>query len=131
MHAPLLQIFGFNTSTTRLLRNGCLFLTLILALAAFPPTAQAVTPAPDGGYPGGSTAEGQNALFGIGPGTSGWGAGAFARPNTNAAPFRENDALARTILAAARDLAHAPAPVTSDSITSEPATPEPAAVGKN
>lgn len=70
-------------------------------------------------------------LFGIGPGTSGWGAGAFARPNTNAAPFRENDALARTILAAARDLAHAPAPVTSDSITSEPATPEPAAVGKN
>ncbi|MFC7846884.1 FAD/NAD(P)-binding protein [Arthrobacter sp. NPDC057388] len=37
-------------------------------------------------------------LFGIGPGTSGWGAGAFARPNTNAAPFRENDALARKIL---------------------------------
>lgn len=37
-------------------------------------------------------------LFGIGPGTSGWGAGAFARPGTNAAPFRENDALARRIL---------------------------------
>ncbi|PNH82214.1 hypothetical protein CXZ05_14650 [Arthrobacter sp. AFG20] len=39
-------------------------------------------------------------LFGIGPGTSGWGAGAFARPGTNAAPFRENDALARRILTA-------------------------------
>jgi hypothetical protein len=39
-------------------------------------------------------------LFGIGPGTSGWGAGAFARPGTNAAPFRENDALARKILEA-------------------------------
>jgi GNAT superfamily N-acetyltransferase len=39
-------------------------------------------------------------LFGIGPGTSGWGAGAFARPGTNAAPFRENDALARKILTA-------------------------------
>lgn len=39
-------------------------------------------------------------LFGIGPGTSGWGAGAFARPRTNAAPFRENDALARKILTA-------------------------------
>ncbi|WP_427134850.1 FAD/NAD(P)-binding protein [Pseudarthrobacter sp. S9] len=39
-------------------------------------------------------------LFGVGPGTSGWGAGAFARPGTNAAPFRENDALARRILRA-------------------------------
>ena len=37
-------------------------------------------------------------LFGVGPGTSGWGAGAFARPRTNAAPFRENDALARRVL---------------------------------
>jgi hypothetical protein len=37
-------------------------------------------------------------LFGVGPGTTGWGAGAFARPGTNAAPFRENDALARRIL---------------------------------
>ena len=40
----------------------------------------------------------QPGLFAVGPWTSGWGAGAFARPNTNAAPFRENDALARTIL---------------------------------
>ncbi|GGJ34341.1 FAD/NAD(P)-binding protein [Paenarthrobacter histidinolovorans] len=40
----------------------------------------------------------QQGLFAIGPWTSGWGAGAFARPNTNAAPFRENDALARRIL---------------------------------
>ncbi|SDL71956.1 FAD-NAD(P)-binding [Arthrobacter sp. ov407] len=37
-------------------------------------------------------------LFAVGPGTSGWGAGAFARPGTNAAPFRENDALARRVL---------------------------------
>jgi hypothetical protein len=42
--------------------------------------------------------ERQPRLFGVGPGTSGWGAGAFARPGTNAAPFRENDALARRIL---------------------------------
>jgi uncharacterized NAD(P)/FAD-binding protein YdhS len=40
----------------------------------------------------------QKTLFAVGPWTSGWGAGAFARPNTNAAPFRENDALARQIL---------------------------------
>lgn len=46
-------------------------------------------------------------LFGVGPGTSGWGAGAFARPGTNAAPFRENDALARQILnVLAQDIHH-------------------------
>ena len=64
-------------------------------------------------------------LFGIGPGTSGWGAGAFARPNTNAAPFRENDALARTILGVARDLAAQDPPARAT------ITPEPAAAGKN
>ncbi|MCU1548277.1 MAG: FAD/NAD(P)-binding protein [Arthrobacter sp.] len=46
----------------------------------------------------GPLGETHSRLFGIGPGTSGWGAGAFARPGTNAAPFRENDALARRIL---------------------------------
>src|ERR1700747_2539134 len=34
-----------------------------LACFGFLPQAQAVTPAPDGGYPGGNTAEGQSALF--------------------------------------------------------------------
>jgi hypothetical protein len=60
--------------------------------------------------------------FAIGPGTSGWGAGAFARPGTNAAPFRENDALARTILSVARGLAAEPSARISI---------EPAVVGKN
>jgi hypothetical protein len=50
-----------------------------------------------GGYP-------QSRLFGVGPGTSRWGAGAFARPGTNAAPFRENDALARRILTVLAEL---------------------------
>ena len=38
--------------------------TILLAVGFFAllPTAQALTPAPDGGYPGGNTAEGQNAL---------------------------------------------------------------------
>lgn len=61
-------------------------------------------------------------IFGIGPGTSGWGAGAFARPGTNAAPFRENDALARTILSVARNLTAEPSATLST---------EPAVVGKN
>ncbi|MDP5228597.1 MULTISPECIES: FAD/NAD(P)-binding domain-containing protein [Arthrobacter] len=37
-------------------------------------------------------------LFAVGPWTAAWGAAAFARPRTNAAPFRENDALARRLL---------------------------------
>jgi hypothetical protein len=37
--------------------------SLAVSCFAFPPAAQAVVPAPDGGYPGGNTAEGQNALF--------------------------------------------------------------------
>ena len=74
----------------------------------------------------------QPRIFGVGPGTSGWGAGAFARPNTNAAPFRENDALARNILGVARSIAAEPsAAVVSKPAVSESATPEPAAVGKN
>ncbi|BCW20912.1 adenylate cyclase [Arthrobacter sp. NtRootA9] len=59
----------------------------------------------------------EETVFGVGPGTSGWGAGAFARPNTNAAPFRENDALARTILSTARSRSAA----ASATISPEPA----------
>ncbi|MBB6405415.1 FAD/NAD(P)-binding domain-containing protein [Arthrobacter sp. AZCC_0090] len=64
--------------------------------------------APDGGR--------QARLFAVGPWTSGWGAGAFARPGTNAAPFRENDALARLLLA---ELAafHSPASLTGKALT--------------
>lgn len=40
-------------------------LLLTLALFALSPMAQAVSPPPDGGYPGGNTAEGQNALLSL------------------------------------------------------------------
>src|SRR5947208_6353555 len=39
----------------------------IVCIGLFP-KAQAVVPAPDGGYPGGNTAEGQNALFSLSSG---------------------------------------------------------------
>jgi endosialidase-like protein len=41
--------------------------TILLALGCFVlcPLAKGVSPAPDGGYPGGNTAEGQNALFSL------------------------------------------------------------------
>lgn len=47
------------------------FTTIFLTLGflAISPTAQAVSPAPDGGYPGGNTAEGQNALLSLTTGT--------------------------------------------------------------
>jgi hypothetical protein len=37
----------------------------VLALLALSPMTQAVNPRPDGGYSGGNTAEGQNALFSL------------------------------------------------------------------
>src|SRR5438105_2398633 len=47
------------------LRLAFLLIPLALACFALSPPAQAVTPAPDGGYPGGNTAEGDNALFSL------------------------------------------------------------------
>jgi hypothetical protein len=42
-----------------------LLITITLLCFALLPRAQAVTPAPDGGYPGNNTAEGQRALFSV------------------------------------------------------------------
>jgi hypothetical protein len=44
---------------------GSLLVLLLLACFAVPPLAQAVSPAPDGAYPNGNTAEGTNALFSL------------------------------------------------------------------
>jgi hypothetical protein len=54
------------------LRRGFLLIPLALALAwfALSPTAQAVSPAPDGGYPNGNTAEGDEALLNLTTGTN-------------------------------------------------------------
>src|SRR5947199_9846443 len=41
----------------------CTTIALALGFVALCPMAQAVIPAPDGGYPGGNTAEGQSALL--------------------------------------------------------------------
>ena len=54
-----------------------------LACLAFVQHAQAVSPAPDGGYPGGNTAEGQNALFSLSSGAYNSALGFFSlRSNT-------------------------------------------------
>jgi hypothetical protein len=56
-------------------RPSLLLILLLTACAAFSQTAQAVTPPPDGGYPGGNTAEGQNALSGLTTGAYNTGVG--------------------------------------------------------
>ena len=52
-----------NSNSRSPLRRGFLLVALALASLALSPTAQAITPAPDGGYPGQNTAEGEDALF--------------------------------------------------------------------
>src|SRR5690242_6247287 len=41
------------------------FFTILVCLSIVMPAAQAVSPPPDGGYPGGNTAEGQSALLSL------------------------------------------------------------------
>src|SRR5438045_3855574 len=45
--------------------RGFFLMPLVLACFALAPAARGVTPAPDGGYPNGNTAEGTNALFSL------------------------------------------------------------------
>jgi hypothetical protein len=56
-----------NSMNRSALRCGSLLSALALSFAVFAllPMAQAVTPAPDGGYPGANTAEGTAALFSL------------------------------------------------------------------
>jgi hypothetical protein len=46
-------------------RCAVLIISTILASFVFLPAARAVSPAPDGGYPSGNTAEGTDALFSL------------------------------------------------------------------
>src|SRR4029077_2909150 len=50
--------------------RGCLLIALTLCCFALSRDVQAVTPAPDGGYPGGNTAEGDSALLHLTSGTN-------------------------------------------------------------
>jgi len=53
-----------TTKGNQIMKNSnTIFITIVIACFGFLPRARGVVPAPDGGYPGGNTAEGQNALL--------------------------------------------------------------------
>ena len=58
--------------------SALLFVSLLIGWFAIIPMAQAVTPAPDGGYSNGNTAEGTNALFSLTSGATNTGIGVNA-----------------------------------------------------
>jgi len=76
---PLIQ---FKTTSLPLIRFKPIVLPLlsafVLACFGLSPTAHAVTPAPDGGYPNWNTAEGEDALFSLTTGIGNTANGAFA-----------------------------------------------------
>ncbi len=60
---------------------------VLFCLAAVGPNVQAVVPAPDGGYPGGNTAEGQNALLSLTTGTYNTAVGWLSLGSNTTGPF--------------------------------------------
>src|SRR5437660_1082641 len=72
-------------------RRGYFLTPLALACFALLPMAQAVTPAPDGGYPGANTAEGNNALLSLTTGTDNTATGFLALQNNTTGNFNTAD----------------------------------------
>ena len=68
-----------NSSLFTILRSQSALILIAFTLMAFvlAPRTQAVNPPPDGGYPGGNTAEGQAALLSLTSGTFNTAAGFF------------------------------------------------------
>jgi hypothetical protein len=65
----------------------CGMSAVLLACFAFLPKGQAVNPPPTGGYPGGNTAEGQNALLNLTNSTFNTAVGFLSLTNDNAGQF--------------------------------------------
>ena len=71
---PPIEFTGTIPFITKSINYSCavsLFeiLAVLIACFCFSPKTDAVNPAPDGGYSGGNTAEGQNALLSLSSGT--------------------------------------------------------------
>ena len=70
-----------NSINNSLLRCAFIIMPFVLMCVATLPGARAVSPPPDGGYPGGNTAEGTDALLSLSSGTSNTAIGADALAN--------------------------------------------------
>ena len=75
--------FAIMKTTIRVFFTSVLFVGLSLAA----PNAGAVVPPPDGGYPGGNTAEGQNALLNLTTGGFNTAVGFFSLRNDTIGSF--------------------------------------------
>src|SRR5438132_6230507 len=60
---------NMEKQNTNIKSSNLILMPIVIIALALSSKAQAVSPAPDGGYPGGNTAEGQNALFSLTSGT--------------------------------------------------------------
>src|SRR2546429_899621 len=95
--ARLFQNFTHMKTTTLPLRNlmnraplrAFLLIPLVLACFALSPTARAVDPPPDGGYPNANTAEGEDALFSLTSGSDNTAVG-FNAPFSNTTTFSKH-----------------------------------------
>jgi hypothetical protein len=84
-----------NSISRSPLRRGFLLIAVALAGFALSPMAQAVSPPPDGGYPGANTAEGDNALLNLTTGGNNTAIGnAALKSNTTGGQNTANGALA-------------------------------------
>jgi hypothetical protein len=75
------------TNSISPLSSRRMFVLIAVVGFALSPTTQAVVPAPDGGYPGGNTAEGDNALFTLTTGASNTAIGFAALASNTSADF--------------------------------------------
>jgi len=67
---------GYNGNLKPTMKTNLIL--LVLVILALSPAAEAVSPPPDGGYPGGNTAEGQHALLSLTTGTYNTAGGWFS-----------------------------------------------------
>jgi len=99
---PLIQLKKATPLFHVVLALGCLALL---------PRVQAVSPAPDGGYPGFNTAEGQKALFGLTTGVANTAVGWFSLFSNTDGSYNTGVG-AGTLLFNVGDQATPPAPLT-------------------